>query len=165
MARSRPQPAAAHTSRVAASNSASRAGVSRVGTLWTILAQTRPEMLLGHGRLRGHAFCPIIVTFIYPALIACSRRTRAPRLLAALFRSVFSFFWRNTNVQYTVALRGFCLIGARPVWPLSLWGLCNIVYTHTTSAPTAFFAIAIRVVDNELLSLTKACACKAVFCY
>ena len=88
--------------------------------LWTILAQTRPEILLGHGRLRGHAFCPIIVTFIYPALIACSRRTRAPRLLAALFRSVFSFFLAKVQTYSTVALRGFCLMGARPVWPLSV---------------------------------------------
>ena len=29
------------------------------------VAQTRPEMLLGHGRPRGHADCPIIVTFGY----------------------------------------------------------------------------------------------------
>ena len=57
---------AAHTSRVAASKSASRAGVSRLGMLWTILAQTRPEMPLGHGRPRGHAFCPLIARFKYP---------------------------------------------------------------------------------------------------
>ena len=100
--------------------------------------------------------------------------TQALRAADALARAAFAcspvpfpvlIFLAKVQTYSTVALRGFCLMGARPVWPLSLWGLCNIVYTHTTSAPTAFFAIAIRVVDNELLSLTKACACKAVFCY
>ena len=79
-------------------------------------------------------------------------RTQALRAADALARRVClqpcsvpcsHFFGESTNVQYTVALRGFCLIGARPVWPLSLWGLCNIA--HNDQRPRRQpFAIAIR---------------------